>query len=243
MRISNIFNPIVFVFLLIILTGNVSLLHAQVKWADDTSGYLTIHNETDQDLIFFAGRINNNSLLGGVRKFSSRKIDFFEKITEKNGAFLLHAVLESDYSKKGTDINREEIVFTDIVVFDIYDLKMNNITVSQITMGNGEVLFSNSTGMAIQIRNGSPNGIVITTLAPFERNKKVYMEFDFYGYVLYPVFYFSTNSTNSGIEIKIDQTGARRAMPVIQGKGNAPVIVFNSPAEINDQFIRLLNQF
>jgi hypothetical protein len=52
--------------------------------------------------------------------------------------------------------------------------------------------------MALQIRVDRPDGPTLKTLAPLERNKRVYMDFNPDGYFFFPVYqYYDRSSRRS----------------------------------------------
>jgi hypothetical protein len=163
----------------------------EVKWNDDAGGSLTVENNLKEDLILFAGSINNRNNLGGVRKQSTRVIDFFDKVESSDGRFLLRAVKESVYRDKGSSLNSEkDVVYGGLVAFDRSKPRNITITIQQTLGGEAEILMQNDTNMAVQIRTNRPDGPVLTTLAPFERNKTVYLELNSRGYHFFPVFQY-----------------------------------------------------
>ena len=162
-----------------------------VRWDNDSGGTLTIENNLKEDLILFAGSINNRNNLGGVRKQATRVVNFFDKVEANDGRFLLRAVRASVYRSKGSSLNPEtDVVYGGLVAFDRSKLRNTTIIIQQALGGDAEILMQNDTNMAVQIRINQPNGPVLTTLAPFERNKIVYLELNPRGYHFFPVFQY-----------------------------------------------------
>jgi len=216
---------------------------ADVKWDNDASGYLTVQNDINEDLILFAGSINNRNILGGVRKLSSRRVDFSDKLMEPSGTFLLRAVKESVYRGKGSGLNSDDIVFASLVVFDKNDPRAISINIQKFLGGNAVITIQNDTNMALQIRVDNPIGPTLTTLAPLERNKKVYMDFSPDGYTFYPVYQYYDRTT-MGIRSIMPQSlfDGIPMMPIIPRPGvDAPVVNFDStPANLFSPFATLI---
>jgi hypothetical protein len=163
---------------------------ADVPWDDESSGYLTVQNDVPEDLILFAGSINNRNLLGGVRQLEERRVDFFDDVDSSSGTFLLRAVKESVYRAKGSALGSEDIVFAGLVTFDKDNPRQINVNIQKVVGGDARIIMENDTNMALQIRIDNPNGPVLTTLAPFERSKIVYMDPNTMGYTFFPVYQY-----------------------------------------------------
>jgi len=214
-----------------------------VNWDNDPNGYLTVQNDLNEDLILFAGSINNSNILGGVRKLESRRVDFFDKLQEPSGTFLLRAVKESVYRSMGSNVASDDIVFAGLVVFDKNDPRPININIQRYLGGNAQIRIQNDTNMALQIRIDRPDGPVLTTLAPLERNKLVYMDFNPDGYFFFPVYQYYDRTT-MGIRSITAQSLADGIpmMPEIPRPGrNLPVINFDStPANLFSPFATVI---
>ena len=216
---------------------------ANVKWDNDAAGYLTVQNDVNEDLILFAGSINNRNILGGVRKLVSRRVDFASKLNEPSGTFLLRAVKESIYRSKGSNINSDDIIFAGLVVFDKNNPRPISINIQKFLGGNAEITIQNDTNMALQIRVDRPDGPTLTTLAPLERNKKVYMDFNPSGYTFFPVYQYYDRST-MGIRSIMAQSlyDGIPMMPIIPRPGaNTPIVNFDStPANLFSPFAAVI---
>ena len=216
---------------------------ADVKWDDDSAGYLTVNNNVSDALILFAGTINNSHILGGVRGASSRRIDFFNQVSDSSGTFLIRAVKETVYRTKGSNLASDDIVFAGLVVFDKRDPRAIQVNINKVLGGDAYVIIQNDTNMALQIRVDRPDGATLTTLAPLERNKKVYMDFNPDGYFFFPVYeYYDRGSMGIRSIVAKDLADGIPMMPVIPGPGrDAPVINFDSkPASLFSPFATLI---
>jgi len=216
---------------------------ADVRWDNDSAGYLTVQNDIDEDLILFAGSINNRNILGGVRKLSSRRVDFSDKLSESSGTFLLRAVKESVYRSKGSGLGSDDIIFASLVVFDKNEIRPITVNIQRYLGGNAVIIIQNDTNMALQIRVDRPDGPTLTTLAPLERNKRVYMDFSPDGYVFFPVYQYYDRVT-MGIRSIMAQSlfDGIPMMPEIPRPGrDAPVVNFDStPAGLFSPFATLI---
>jgi hypothetical protein len=213
-----------------------------VKWDNDSAGYLTVNNDVNEDLILFAGSINNRNILGGVRKLDSRRVDFFDKLSEPAGTFLLRAVKESTYRSKGSGLGSDDIIFANLVVFDKNDPRPVQVNIQRYLGGDAVIIIQNDTSMALQIRIDRPDGPTLTTLAPLERNKRVYMDFNPDGYFFFPVYQYYDRA-NMGIRSVQAKTLADGIpmMPEIPRPGrDIPVVNFDAtPANMFSPFAAL----
>ncbi|MDR2482548.1 MAG: hypothetical protein LBD08_02840 [Treponema sp.] len=216
---------------------------AAVKWDNDSGGYLTVNNDTNDDLILFAGSINNRNILGGVRKQDSRRVDFFDKLPDPSGNFLLRAVKESVYRSKGSNLESDDIVYAGLVSFDKNEPRAIALIIQKFIGGDALIVMQNDTNMALQIRINSPDGPAVTTLAPLERNKVVYMTFNPDGYMFYPVYQYY-DKTTMGIRSITAQSlfDGVPMMPEIPRPGrDKPTISFDSkPASLFSPFATLI---
>jgi hypothetical protein len=214
-----------------------------IKWDDDRTGMLTVNNNVNEPLVLFAGTIINQHILGGVRALSTRRIDFFDRMEDAGGTFLLRAVKETSYRSKGSQLTSDDIIFAGLVVYDKGAARAIQVNINQMLDGDAYVVIQNDTNMALQIRIDRPDGPTLTTLAPLERNKKVYMEPNPDGYVFFPVYeYYDRVSMGIRSVTARDLADGIPMMPVVPGPGrNIPVINFNSkPADLFSPFATLI---
>jgi hypothetical protein len=216
---------------------------ADIKWENDAAGYLTVNNNVNEPLVLFAGTITNQHILGGVRALASRRVDFFDKVADSSGTFLLRAVKETVYRGKGSSLNSDDIIFAGLVVFDKSNPRAIQININQVLGGEAYVVIQNDVSMALQIRIDRPDGPTLTTLAPLERNKKVYMEFNPDGYMFYPVYeYYDRSSMGIRSTMARSLADGVPMMPIVPTPGvNAPILNFdNAPADLFSPFATLI---
>jgi hypothetical protein len=207
-----------------------------VRWDNDDAGTLTVNNDVTDDLILFAGSINNRNILGGVRQVASRRIDFFNRVSEDSGTFLLRAVKESTYREKGSNLNSDDIIFASLVIFDKSNARPITINIQRYVGGNAVVVMQNDTNMALQIRLDRPDGPVITTLAPLERNKRVFMDPNPMGYTFYPVYQFYDRTTMGIRSIMPNSVAEGRQMNPQVPRPGQPIPTITWDASIPSMF-------
>jgi hypothetical protein len=216
---------------------------ADVRWDDDRAGYLTVNNNVNDPLILFAGTINNRNIIGGVHAGATRRIDFFDVVSDYSGSFLLRAVKETAYRGKGSSLGSDDIIFAGIVAYDKNDPRPIQVDINRVLGGDACIIIQNDTNMALQIRVDRPDGPTLTTLAPLERNKRVYMDFNPDGYFFFPVYQYYDRA-NMGIRSVTAKSLADGIpmMPEIPRPGrDVPVINFDSnPAGLFSPFATLI---
>jgi hypothetical protein len=216
---------------------------ADVKWDNDSGGYLTVNNNVNDSLILFAGAINNRNILGGVRAGATRRIDYFDAVFDDRGTFLLRAVKETAYRSKGSSLGSDDIIFADIVSFNKNDPRPKLVDINKVLGGDAIVIIQNDTNMALEIRVDRPDGPTLTTLAPLERNKRVYMDFNPDGYFFFPVYRFYDRSSMGVRSVTANNLAdGITMMPEIPRPGrDIPVITFDSsPAGLFSPFASLI---
>jgi hypothetical protein len=215
-------------FILFLGTGlfGQNAAQAAINWATDPGGYLTVNNNVNEPLVLFAGTINNWHLLGGVRARDFRRIDFFGQMEDTSGVFLLRAVKESAYRSKGSSLGSDDVIFAGLVAFDKGDPRAIWVDINQTVGGEACILFSNDTIMALQIRLDRPDGPALTTLAPFEHNKKIYMEPNQDGCLIFPVYVYYDRASR---DIRHVTSGSMAdgvpIMPVVPGPGRDIAVI------------------
>jgi hypothetical protein len=216
---------------------------ADVKWDDDKSGYLTVNNNVNDPLILFAGSINNRNIIGGVHAGATRRIDFFEAVSDYSGTFLLRAVKETAYRSKGSSLGSDDIIFAGIVTYNKNDPHFSQVDINRALGGEAYVVIQNDSNMALEIRLDRPDGPALTTLAPLERNKRVYMDPHPDGYFFFPVYqYYDRASMDIRSVISRSLADGRPMMPVIPEPGqDVPVVNFDgSPSGLFSPFATLI---
>jgi len=204
-----------------------------LKMDDDSGAYLVLNNNINEALILFAGAINNKYILGGIRPMSTRKINFHNVVSENAGTFLLRAVKESVYRAKGSGINSDDVVYAHIVTYDKKNPRTVQLNIDRRLSGQTYVVIENHTKMALEVVLNSPDAETLTTLAPGEMNKKIYLEPERDGYVFYPIFKYYDKTAGVIQTVETDRVTARRLNPENPAEtGRTQTIKFdNIPAD------------
>jgi len=209
------------------------------------TGVLTINNQASFDVIIFAGKVNNNNVMGGIRSGKSRTFDLSTlSLPGTSGSFLIRATSFEQYNKKNARVDEGDVVYTGLVVFDLKDprQKTNLNIYAGISDNQGEFIWaSNMSKFILELRVGTPNGEKMATLAPFQTNKAIplrqqqrNMPYEFYATYVYvdPETNEIVNFAAKGMEERIRRgPSADRVNPM----------EFNGP--VNTSQIAYLNGF
>jgi len=192
---------------------NSSSKSSNIKMDDDSGAYLVLNNNINEALILFAGAINNNYIIGGIRPMSTRKINYYNVLPVDSGTFLLRAVRESVYRAKGSGISSDDVIYAHIVTYDKKNPRAIQLNIDKRLSGQTYVVIENHTKMALEVVLNSPDAETLTTLAPGEMNKKVYLDEDINGYVFYPIFKYYDKTAGVIQTVETDRGTARRLNP------------------------------
>lgn len=143
------------------------------------NGSLTINNQASFDVIIFAGKVTNNTVMGGIRAGKSRTFDINTlNLPARNGSFLIRAASYSTYTKKNMRVTETEVLYSGLVVYDLNNPKDKtnlNIYAGIDQEQNDYIYVSNTSKFVLELRLDNPNGEKIATLAPLQENKRVFL--------------------------------------------------------------------
>jgi hypothetical protein len=117
------------------------------------------------------------------------------------------------------------------------------VDINKVLGGDACIIIQNDTNMALQIRVDRPDGPTLTTLAPLERNKRVYMDFNPDGYFFFPVYqYYDRASMGVRSVTARSLADGIPMMPEIPRPGrDVPVVNFDaSPSGLFSPFATLI---
>jgi hypothetical protein len=214
------------------------------------SGSLTINNQASFDVIIFAGKVSNNTVLGGIRANKSRTFDLSKiSLPAKNGSFLIRAASFTTYSSKNNRITENEVLYSGLVVYDLNNPKdKTNLNIfAGISQSEREYIYvSNTSKFVLELRLDNPNGEKIATLAPLQENKRIFLTPLAQGmpYSFYATYVYIDPATN---EIKSfvarERSERQRRIPSTDGVNPMP---FPGPKDTSDisyliGFLRMKN--
>jgi len=164
-------------------------------------GSLTIENKASFDVIIFAGKVDNNNVMGGIRSGKERAFDLRSLNLRGNGSFLIRAASFKTYNGKNNRVTEEDVLYSALVVYDLND--PNDKTQLTIFAGISEtqkewIYVSNSSKFVLEFRIGTPTGEKLATLAPWQENKQIFLSPRAQGmpYEFYPTYVYIDPKTN-----------------------------------------------
>jgi hypothetical protein len=218
----------------------------QNDFESDPNGTLSISNGTSVDMAVFAGAIAHGNYIGSIKAGSSRAFDL-KKIPNlpPKSAFLVRAVSYKSFTAKGkTGVSEDDVLYTGLVAYDLTDpASKTSINIPEVvdTTQTYFVYLTNSSRYIIELRLDSPTGETITTLAPGERNKKIWLSpTDGRPYTFFPA-YIKADMAGGVIKVSPQDLRGTRAIP---GNGFPSTLLnFDEPyttEEKGEEYIRLL---
>jgi hypothetical protein len=214
----------------LVLVGGCATAKQDALFAAE-QGSLQVINEAQFDAVLFAGKPELGNVLGGVHAQSGRAFNL-AKIQDMppKGAFIIRAVSAETYERKNAAVTGDDVLYTALVV---YDLQNPSQTVQvniprQIDGSMSHVVYAtNNSGMALELRIGSPVGPIAAAFSPSER-KRIWLVPDpsRMPYMLFAVFK-SVDPVSGEARIVESDTRGLRVTPVQAGM-SLMVLEFNS---------------
>ena len=203
----------------------------------DEKGSLSIRNNTTADMVIFAGRVEGEIILGGIKGGSARSFDI-SKIPSipPRGTFLIRAV-NYETVKHNTFIMEDDVVYTGLVTYNLGDKNdMNRLIIPSIIDAERQfsIYVSNeSANYILELRIDNPrHGHVVAVLPPFQWNKRIYLSprDDGRAYSFYPAFVYVNPKTGEKTSISGNDYDTQRVIPQKVGAVAAPMR-FSEPSK------------
>jgi len=196
-----------------------------LSYKNQPDGELELNNQTDYDLVVFAGKIDRKNILGGIHSNDTRSFDFRPFVSAESGAFLCRAVDKNVYETKGGKVTERDIFWAKLVVFGN---KKSSFTIVGEVGGEGKLLFENGSPYPVEIRLNSTTGEVLTTLPPHCKEQYVYVKPNERGYGYFPTYLVYDRETGKVNSITGNEEDGISSRPVV-GKENPQTIIFPMP--------------
>jgi hypothetical protein len=202
---------------------------------EDKNGNVTIHNQASFDVVIFAGRVDKNIVMGGIRAGKNRTFDLVKlPLPAKNGSFLIRAVSFDTYTRKNSQVSEEDVLYSGLVSYDLNNPndKTNPVIYNGLDQSQRyRIIISNDSKFVLELRHDNPNGMILSTLTPYERNKRVFLTplQDGRPYQIYPVYIYVDPNTNERISF-ISKTRLEQ-IQVNPNTDTMNVITFSGPKD------------
>ena len=202
----------IFCFALILITalpiyakkkdsGVVELKKKELSFKSEP-GSLFINNATPEDVVVFAGKVEKDSVLGGIHGNETRSFNLngLSGIPQ-NGSLLIRVATYEVYKRKAR-ITEEDVIYTGLVVYNLTDSSDRaELSIYKGIDSDQEycIYVSNlSPNFVLELRKDTPTqGEIIATLPPLQRHKQVFLtpQSNGYGYDVYPTFIYVNPKT------------------------------------------------
>ena len=216
--------------------GSVTLKKKDVSF-ENQGGSLTVRNETNNELVIFAGKAEKDTVLGGVRARGSTNFNL-KSIPglPASGSLLIRAASYELYRGKAR-ITEDDVVFTGLVVYNLNDAgdRIDISIYKGIDVQQKHCIYvSNlSPGYVLELRKDTPSqGEVIATLPPLQRHKRVYLEPDpdGYGTDIFPTFIYVDPNTGDKTSFMGKGADAETVLPDPVGSSEINRYEWNGPS-------------
>ena len=216
--------------------NTVELKEKEVSFISEP-GSLTISNDSSVDIVIFVGKVEKNTVLGGVSHGQKRSFDLSKIPVIPDSCSLLILAATFETYKGKARITEDDVIYSGLVV---YNLK-NKSDRSQLNIYSGvdsaqqtSIYVSNeSENYVLELRMGNPGqGEVIATLPPLQTNKRIYLapRDDGLPYEFYPTFVYVNPKTGEKTSMNAGKTDRRRAVPK-SAKENLTPLRFQGPSK------------
>lgn len=220
---------------------------AKINFKTEATGNFECTNFSGSDLVLFAGKIERNFILGGIKSNETRSFDF-SRISEmpEQGAFIMRAVPYETY-KTTERLNNDDAVYTRFVVYDLNSkekTKMDiDIRLASLINKYGFIV-DNETPFVVELRMDDPQGTPIAAVPPLCYGLKVYgvPDANGNGYQVFPIYIFADFAKDKKIYAytgQMQDTFRLQMEPI----NNAFVYSINNPQNERLKGVRSVNLF
>ena len=210
---------------------------AAINYDSESGGNLVISNYSGEDLVFFAGKITRNNILGGVKAGGQNRAFDIKKslqgLINGKGVFMVYGVRASTYRnslESGEAVTKDDIVFSHTVCFDFSDREFKQyINVDSISGKGGAKEFiklENHTPYPVELRLNGPDAEKILTLYPYETGRRFYLapDPDNEGYQIWPTYLIYNAKTGEMSSVQGKPNDTRTVLPTIDGQTVDPFV-------------------
>lgn len=186
------------------------------------NGILEITNLDDSDLAIFAGKIERDVFLGGIKAQSSRKFDLSKLpgIPSQGAVFFTVTRYETFKTKGNAGITADDVLYTGLIVYNLDEPNQITRTTIPNSIGGDAVIYvTNSSRYYLELHKDEPDGEVLSVLVPGERSKKLWIELrqDYLPYTIFPRYLYI--DTKTGELARTEPQDRKRVVPIIPGSG------------------------
>ena len=194
---------------------------AKINFKTEKAGNFECTNFSDSDLVLFAGKIERNFILGGIKSNETRSFNF-SRISEmpEQGAFIMRAVPYETY-KTTERLNNDDAVYTKLIVYDLNSKEKVKTNIPNLidTSKKFGFLVTNESLHIVELRY-TPDGETIATLPPLNSNYGVYIKPTPFPLAVFPVYTYVNPKTNAVQNVELPSITVR-----IEERERSPVSI------------------
>jgi hypothetical protein len=166
-----------------------------INWDNETSGTLTVINNTGKDMVIFQGQTPSAStILGGVRGTSTRVFDVSDDVDDfgAGGYMILRGMTLNEYNANKANLSAAKVEYSAMATYG--SGKKYRAEISSSYTGDYYFKVTNGGKIGIELRKDSPDGEKIGYLPALATNYLIYAA-STNSMTVYPVYvYYSTIS-------------------------------------------------
>lgn len=172
-----------------------------IDWNDESTGTLTVKNNTNKDMILFQGQTPSASnILGGVRATSSRTFDVSDDVDnfDVGGYMILRGISKDEYEKNKWDFSVAKVEYSGLVIYGS-GKKFH----AEINSGDYYFKLTNEGKIGIELRKNSPDGEKIGYIPALASNYAIYCNSSD-ALTIYPAYVYYNKSTGKVVTVGAD---------------------------------------
>ena len=206
---------------------SVEIQYPIVLFADDEYGTLTVFNNTDTDLVLFAGNVIRGNVLGGIQANTSRNFNI-AKIAglPYKGVFIIRGVSFNAFQNKRGNVTFEDVIWTELFSYNLSDSFY--LYIDKLLTGSHSFIVSNESPYILSLFIDSFNGSYSAYIPPFTMNAVININIDDYTYIYPDYVYYNTGLDTIAWNCITDQSMQHTVIQIIN---NMSSLVFT-----NEQF-------
>jgi len=166
-----------------------------IKWENESNGTINVVNNTLSDMVLFRGTPANDTILGGIRKSSSKTFDISGVVDDFDlgGYMILRGMTVNEYDKNKSNLANAKAEYTTLVT---YGKEINYRTeINPAFFGDYGFKVTNTGRIGIELRQDSPDGAKISYIPPMSVNYAVYIN-SANPITVYPVYLIYNQTTH-----------------------------------------------
>lgn len=173
-----------------------------ISWTNESSGTLTVLNNTNKDMILFQGQTPSvSNILGGVRATSSRTFDISDDVDDFDvgGYMILRGITKDEYEKNKQDLSAAKVEYSAMATYG--NGKKFRAEISPSYSGDYYYKLTNKGRIGMELRKDSPDGEKIGYLPALATNYAIYSNSSD-DLTIYPVYVYYSKTTQTVTTVK-----------------------------------------